>query len=103
MYRPARRRIAALALGALLFAPWASSAAPRSASEPLGLHRAAQDSAGLVTRLWSAFKALWADEGCTIDPDGARCASSPHGSTTPVSPAPNGCTLDPDGRCASSL
>lgn len=104
MSRTARRRIAALALGALLIAPWAASAAPRSASELQSPHRISQDSAaGLVTRLWSTLKAIWGDEGCTLDPNGAHCASNAHGGgTTAVILAPNGCTLDPDGRCASS-
>jgi hypothetical protein len=103
MSRITRRRIAALALGALLLAPWAASAAPPwSSPKPPGLHRIVQDSAGLVSRFWGALKAIWAENGCTIDPDGARCASSTNGGTIPVSLAPEGCTIDPDGRCASS-
>jgi len=104
MSRTIRCRIAALALGSLLIAPWAASAAPRPALEPPGSHRTADDSAaGLVTRFWSALKAIWGDEGCTLDPNGAHCASNPHGGgTAAVAPAPEGCTLDPDGRCASS-
>lgn len=94
MPRP-RRNLAALLLAATLLVPGAASAAPRSSAE---LHPA---SPALLTRFWSLLAALWADEGCIIDPNGGRCAGK---TTVPTSPdlLNEGCGLDPSGRCGSN-
>ena len=92
-----RRRIATLALGALLAVPWAVRAGERHPAAPRGAQAAAPVPAGLLGRLWGSLEALWSEAGCTVDPDGARCASHAQGAGTPVSPAPAGCTIDPNG------
>lgn len=59
--------------------------------------------ADLVGRLWHHLTALWGAEGCGIDPNGARCATSatpPAGPSTVLPPAPAGCGIDPSGRCS---
>ncbi len=96
-----RRRIATLALGALLAAPWAAQAGERRPAAPRGARAAAQVPAGPLGRLWGSLQALWSEEGCTIDPSGARCASHAQGAGTPISPAPAGCTIDPNGAACS--
>jgi len=101
MSRSIRRRIATLALGALLAAPWAVRAGERHSAAPRGARAAVQEPAGFLGRLWGSLEALWGEAGCTIDPDGARCASGTQGGITPVSPAPEGCTIDPSGAACS--
>jgi hypothetical protein len=68
MPRP-RRNLAALLLATTLLVPGAASAVPRSPAES----RTAPSA--MLTRFWSLLTALWADEGCGLDPNG-RCASS---------------------------
>jgi len=96
-----RRRIATLALGALLASPWAARAVERHVATSRGAGAAAHEPAGFLGRLWGPLKVLWGEAGCTIDPDGARCASQAQGVVTPVSPAPAGCTIDPSGGACS--
>jgi hypothetical protein len=90
------RKIAALLLlGALLSAPWATAAGPRVPAEP----RASGSGLGdLFFQAWSAFAALWGDEGCTLDPNG-RCRGAAAVPVRPTGSLDNGCTLDPDGGC----
>jgi hypothetical protein len=47
--------------------------------------------ASFLGRAWSFLTALWAKEGCHIDPNG-RCRI-----VTPQSDT--GCNIDPNGRC----
>lgn len=72
----------------------------------------------LFARGWAFLLALWAEEGCSLDPHGrcgisnapvpilseAGCEVDPHGGCrTAGAPAPilreGGCSLDPNGRC----
>lgn len=103
MSRPARRRTAALALGALLVALSASPAIARPATALRSAVYAAAAPAGLLDRLWGSLKVLWGEAGCTIDPNGVRCSNGTPGGSANVSPAPEGCSIDPSGaRCASA-
>lgn len=97
MFHPVRRRSAALALGALLAALSAAPVAARPATVRRGAANIAVAPAGLIDLLWGSLRALWGANGCTIDPDGARCASGTTGGSGAVSPPPNGCTIDPSG------
>lgn len=66
----------------------------------------------LFARLWGALVGLWAEEGCSPDPDGRcttrtttadnGCTLDPNGRCIKVAPVDTGCTLDPDGRCTTS-
>jgi len=100
MSRPSRCRTAALALGALLAVAGASPLVARSPVTPPRSAPVAARPEGLLDRVWGSLKALWGENGCSIDPNGARCASGTTGVITIVSPAPNGCSIDPDG-CAA--
>jgi len=101
MSRSIRRRMLTVALGALLAVPWSAQAVGQpKVQRPRATAKA---SAGFLGSLWGSFKALWAAEGCSIDPDGARCASTSTGRTSAVAPAPNGCSIDPDGAQCSNL
>lgn len=79
-----------LALPILLFTLAASPAGA------LPLESALPD---LFARGWSFLSALWAEVGCSIDPNG-RCRESV------ARPAPilseEGCSLDPHGRCGAA-
>lgn len=45
------------------------------------------------------LQGLWADVGCSLDPDG-RCVEQPRTNSAPAdSEAEVGCSLDPSGRC----
>lgn len=101
MSPPIRRRIFALALTGLFVVPWAASAGERLASKPRSQRPAVQGSAALLDQLLGSLKAIWGRNGCSIDPDGARCASNPHSAAIPVAPAPTVCSLDPSGACAA--
>lgn len=55
----------------------------------------------LLSRLRHHLTVLWGAEGCSGDPDGARCAPSPTPriGLTAAAPAPEGCSGDPNGLC----
>ena len=66
----------------------------------------------ILARLWSTVSALWAKEGCNIDPHGGctapstkeGCKLDPHGACITEQPASSpttdsGCMLDPHGGC----
>jgi len=89
------RKTLLLLLCAILVAPWAAAAAPRSEA-PKGAIPAPLD---LLSRTWGLLKSLWSAEGCGIDPSG-RCIT---GTTQGLQPrslwSAEGCGIDPDGRC----
>jgi len=45
-------------------------------------------------RAWHLLRALWANEGCHVDPNGG-CGPAP----AVTAPADTGCDVDPNGRC----
>jgi len=103
MSHPVRRRTVALVLGALFATLSAAPVAARPTSARRSVVTVSLRPAGLLDRLWSSLHVLWSEAGCTIDPDGAKCANSPSGGGVVVSPPPNGCSIDPNGvGCASA-
>lgn len=102
MSRPIRRRTAALAVSTLLLFPWAAAAAQHPAIGLRSAPLAIKGPENFVHRLWSSLQAFWADEGTSIDPDGARSTVKPRSCASLVSPAPAGTSIDPNGACSSS-
>lgn len=70
--RPYRRKVAALALSAILSLPGAD----------------------FFERLWSFLASPWSESGCRIDPDG-DCPPEP----LPTDDTDSGCRIDPNGGC----
>lgn len=102
MFRPILRSRTALAVGALLVVLSAAPGAARPGVTARNTAKVAVAPAGLLSRLWNSMKVLWGEAGCSIDPNGARCANGTPGGTATVSPPPNGCTIDPNGTgCAA--
>jgi hypothetical protein len=86
-----RRKIAFLALAAVLAAPSIIAAGPRT--EVRQPARAVESpSVNLLERVWSFLRNAWSKEGCHIDPDGV-CTDQP-----PVQ-SDTGCHIDPNGIC----
>lgn len=83
------RILLVLVVAAALVAPpaWALPRNSHGHSEPFDL----------LTRLWGAFTAIWAEAGCGADPHGG-CSD---GTSTPPG-TDEGCIIDPHGGCASS-
>ncbi len=84
---------------ALLFASLAGPAAVRA--EPWG-------AIDWLDRLRSALGSIWADNGCSLDPNG-HCGTAPLVNGCEADPSghcgsiwgENGCELDPNGRCGT--
>jgi hypothetical protein len=66
-------------------------AAPAAWAAPVGPLKASPFD--LLAQLWSSLVALWAEEGCGIDPNGGCATGAPPPSTD------IGCGLDPNGGC----
>lgn len=77
MVRKGRKRMAGLALAAMLLA----GAPAMAAGTPVH--------AGFLVRVWQWVQGLWADDGPCIDPNGGPCA--------PRASADDGPHIDPDG------
>ena len=107
------RKISALCLALVLCASWSLAAAARQGSMPM---RAGSPAASwsALTHFWRSLTSLWAEAGCSLDPDGRcftgssqlntdnGCSADPNGRCITVSSQPKtdaGCTADPDGRC----
>ncbi|HEX7185882.1 MAG TPA: hypothetical protein VF756_28920 [Thermoanaerobaculia bacterium] len=90
MSHPLARRITGLVLVLALIAPWAAAA-----PEPAFGAAAAERASGLAD-LWDWLTALWAENGCHIDPSG--CPSGVGDDPSAGSDVDNGCRADPDGR-----
>jgi len=91
---PVLRKIAVfLLLCTLIGAPCAVAAGPRAvpATRAAGL-------GGLVAQAWSVLTALWAADGCSVDPSG-RCAGPTVSPAPPTDGLDGGCSVDPNGRC----
>ncbi|HXO19546.1 MAG TPA: hypothetical protein VOA87_06430 [Thermoanaerobaculia bacterium] len=104
---PIRQRTAALLLGALLVTPLVAAGESRSHGGSASPRAASLTSLDFLARLWSGLTSLWAEEGCSIDPDGGHCKpgqATPPGNGTPGSltnaRAQEGCSIDPNGGCA---
>ncbi|HEX7185885.1 MAG TPA: hypothetical protein VF756_28935 [Thermoanaerobaculia bacterium] len=92
------RRLAVLVLSLALVAPGGASAAvtgPEPSREP-------------AASFWGWLTALWAENGCHLDPDGCAgaqgdngCRADPNGCATEDPSLDNGCHADPDG-CAGA-
>jgi len=82
MYRKGMKRVAGLALAAMLLAGAPAAAAGRPGS------------VGFLARAWQWVQSLWADNGPCIDPNGAPCAPRP---STDAGPH-----IDPDGEPRSN-
>ena len=94
---PLRRKIAILALAAVLALPWAAAAAPQARHQPAV-------PAGLVHQLWTALAAFWGagvilDDGCKMDPSGG-CVTG-NAVPAPLITPDDGCKMDPNGGCLS--
>ena len=80
--------------------------------------REARKTGSLFAYLWETLVAIWAPEGCGIDPHGnctadktprvdEGCALDPHGNCAidqeeaPAPKADEGCMIDPHGGCRS--
>jgi len=92
------RAFAVLLLSTALLAPAAFAApprlhpAPQTATSTLGSPRDA------LANLWTSLARLWAEAGCSIDPNGGHCTSAPVHPT-----GDNGCSIDPSGgHCLGS-
>jgi hypothetical protein len=88
--RNVHKRMAALALAAVLALPFAATAAPAA---PPSAHREVR-----AESLWAQalgwLRNLWGEEGSCVDPNG-RCLQA-----TPSRPTVDaGSCVDPDGRC----
>lgn len=96
-------------LSRLVLAVWLSAAGSPVLAVPMP-RAAAPHEAGSVQRrspssspfggLWQRLTHLQAAIGCTLDPNGAKCASSPAGTPATAVTATavdNGCSLDPNG------
>lgn len=77
MYRKGMKRVAGLALAAMLLA-----GAPAAAA-------GGQGTCGFLARAWHWVQSLWAEDGWCIDPNGGPCAPRPN--------ADEGWHIDPDG------
>jgi ABC-type sugar transport system substrate-binding protein len=80
--------LAVLALLAFAPAPAAAAAPPPPAAFELSK---------AVAQLWETLTRVWAETGCTLDPDGCSQAQEPP--PVEVDHLDTGCTLDPNG-CA---
>jgi hypothetical protein len=104
-----RRKIAVLAVLALLAVSWAEAGVrggfPSHAAAP------AVSWSLLLERLWILLTGNLAKNGCSLDPNGVNCPHSqspengctidPNGACVPATPtADNGCSLDPSGQCS---
>lgn len=94
MYRKGMKRVAGLALAAMLLA-----SAPAVAAGGPG-------SLGFLGRAWQWVQSFWADDGLCIDPNGSPCVLRPNGDEGwhidpdgARSTAENGACIDPNG-CA---
>jgi hypothetical protein len=100
MLSPSRRKAVLLLL--LILALFATSGA-WAASSPVRNERpsrvAAYDPASFLGRTWNLLAALWAKEGCQIDPDGRCVPHSAPAATVTTTQTDTGCQIDPDGRC----
>src|SRR3954466_9532840 len=117
MSRPRRRRaLGALPLTAALLAVVDSAAPLRPHPAPLPTNSSLGSPWDALAKLWTSLTRLWAEEGCSIDPNGHckntllhptgdnGCSIDPNGGhclgAQSVAPASdNGCSIDPDGRC----
>src|SRR6266849_7062028 len=97
MPSPSRRRYAILlflltlsllAVPALAAGPAAHRARPAEAAEQLF-------QASFLGRAWNLLAALWAKEGCHIDPNG-RCAPGPTVVPPVTAQGDTGCNIDPN-------
>jgi hypothetical protein len=92
MFRYAfRRRLLTLGVALMVALPLCAAASPEARSA----QRAAITASGpstLLSDLWQRLTGMWAEIGCTIDPNG-HCI--------PQSQGYIGCTFDPDGHCIS--
>jgi hypothetical protein len=86
-----RRKTILLLLAAVLAAPWASVAGPRTEGDQPA--QAVQPGAlELLDRFWGFLRNTWNKDGCHIDPFG-RCTPQPPVQTK------EGCNVDPNGNC----
>jgi hypothetical protein len=93
MPRPrSRRLLLAVSLAATLTAPSLAAATPRS--RPV----APQASPSPLSTLRNYLLHLWAEIGCTADPNGICTAAAP----PPQPRLDTGCTADPNGRCTAN-
>ena len=94
----------------IAFAAWlAISAAPLLAAQSPRVvapsvprsSQASVASAAPVAQFWDHLTRLWAAVGCGLDPNGAKCATDPAGTSPtaviPTTPSDLGCGLDPNG------
>src|SRR4051812_24797957 len=98
MSRPVlSRALAALLLGAAILAPAISAAPLRPHPAPLPANLSLGSPWDALAQLWTSLTRLWAEEGCTIDPDG-------HCKNVLLRPTgDNGCSIDPSGgQCTSA-
>lgn len=70
-----RKTILAMSLGASLLVPWTAMAGSRLQREPRAAHAAAPASPGLLGRFWEGLVSFWEANGCSLDPNGVRCAA----------------------------
>jgi hypothetical protein len=86
-----RRKTLLLLLAAVLAAPWASAAGPRT--ETAQPAQAAEFAPlDVLERLWGLLRNAWTKEGCEINPNG-HCTAQPPVQTK------EGCHIDPSGLC----
>jgi hypothetical protein len=83
-----RRSVGRVVLVLLLAGALAS---PAAWAAPVGPLKASPFD--LLAQLWTSLDALWAEEGCSIDPNGGCTPGSPP--STDI-----GCGIDPNGGCA---
>ena len=100
MPSPSRRRQAGLLLLVTLFllAIPALAMGPAAHSARSAMADDQTFPATFLGRAWSFLTALWAKEGCAIDPNG-RC--TPGSAVVPTVPGQGdeGCHIDPNGSC----
>jgi len=107
---PFRRKVAALALAGLCLAPWLSASEARLRPAARRSLAVAEAPWSVVARLWSTLVSLWAENGCSLDPNGLCGPASGTGGGCSIDPngcvkaavLDNGCSLDPNG-CAAAV
>lgn len=92
------RRLLILGISMMVALPWSTAASPEAHSSK---QAAVSSDLSLLSNLLRLLTGLWAEVGCTADPDGHGIISpSFEGGTESQSDV--GCGIDPDGHCVSS-
>ena len=104
MSRLVRHSIVAFASAAIIASASIASAAPqREAARHIGWSGSWHEQISFVSQIWGSLKALWGENGTSIDPDGAPHSVSPAACVPQSSLVPAGTSAASAGTCVSAL